>query len=156
MAVTTPGSQSGGKTIKKSLAHHFHNPIPSTGQPWAKPGQDEEKMHRKKLNANTLRFRVVFSAICSAASACLTGARAHSLLSFGETPKKRSQVVAASYIFAGAGMWRGGSLAGVFRRGVGEGAWEHLRNGLPDPASVHTVVVHPQNPALVLVGTQDG
>jgi photosystem II stability/assembly factor-like uncharacterized protein len=64
--------------------------------------------------------------------------------------------MAASYIFAGAGTWRGGSLAGVFRRGVGDGAWEHLKNGLPDPASVHTVVVHPQNPALVFVGTQDG
>jgi len=64
--------------------------------------------------------------------------------------------MAASYIFAGAGMWRGGSLAGVFRRGVGEGAWEQLKSGLPDPASVHTIVVHPQDPTLVLVGTQDG
>jgi photosystem II stability/assembly factor-like uncharacterized protein len=62
----------------------------------------------------------------------------------------------ASYIFAGAGIWRGGSLAGVFRHPVGDGDWEHLKNGLPDPASVHTIVVHPHNPDLVYVGTQDG
>jgi len=62
----------------------------------------------------------------------------------------------ASYIFAGAGTWRGGSLAGVFRHPVGDGAWEHLKNGLPDPASVHTIVVHPQDPDLVYIGTQDG
>lgn len=64
--------------------------------------------------------------------------------------------MAASYVYAGAGMWRGGSLAGIFRRGVGDSAWEQLKSGLPDPASVHTITVHPQNPALVFVGTQDG
>ncbi len=63
--------------------------------------------------------------------------------------------MAASYIFAGAGTWRGGSLAGVFRCGIGDRAWEHLRHGLPDTASVHTIVVHPQDPALVFIGTQD-
>ncbi len=61
-----------------------------------------------------------------------------------------------SYIYAGAGTYRGGSLAGVFRRPVGDGSWEHLKNGLPDHASVHTIVVHPQDPDLIYAGTQDG
>jgi len=64
--------------------------------------------------------------------------------------------MATSYVYAGAATWRGGSLAGAFRMRVGDGRWEHLKNGLPDPASVHTLVVHPQNPELVFAGTQDG
>ena len=64
--------------------------------------------------------------------------------------------MAASYVFAGAGTWRGGSLAGIFRRRVDDKAWEQLKTGLPDPVSVHTVVVHPQNPELLFIGTQDG
>jgi len=64
--------------------------------------------------------------------------------------------MADSYVFAGAGTWRGGSVAGIFRRKVGDRAWEHLKTGLPDPASVHTVAVHPQERDLVFIGTQDG
>lgn len=64
--------------------------------------------------------------------------------------------MAASHIFAGAGTWRGGSISGAFRQIVGEGKWEHLKRGLPDPVSVHTIVVHPQNPELIFAGTQDG
>jgi photosystem II stability/assembly factor-like uncharacterized protein len=64
--------------------------------------------------------------------------------------------MAASYVYAGAGTWRGGSVAGAFRLRVGDGKWERLANGLPDPASVHTIVVHPENSELVFAGTQDG
>jgi len=64
--------------------------------------------------------------------------------------------MAASYVYAGAGMWRGGSKSGVFRRRLGEEGWEQLKTGLPDPASVHTITVHPQNPEQIYIGTQDG
>lgn len=64
--------------------------------------------------------------------------------------------MADSFVYAGAGIWRGGSLAGAFRRRVGNGGFEKLGNGLPDPASVHTVAVHPEHPERVYLGTQDG
>jgi photosystem II stability/assembly factor-like uncharacterized protein len=53
-------------------------------------------------------------------------------------------------------MWRGGSKSGVFRMRVGNGGFEQMKEGLPEPASVHTITVHPKDPARVFIGTQDG
>lgn len=64
--------------------------------------------------------------------------------------------MATTHIYAGAGMWRGGKRPGVFRMKLGNGGFEQLRNGLPDPVSVHAITVHPNDPSLVLIGTQDG
>ncbi len=64
--------------------------------------------------------------------------------------------MSASYVYAGAGMWRGGSVSGAFRLELGADRFEPLKTGLPDPASVHCITVHPQNPELVFIGTQDG
>ena len=64
--------------------------------------------------------------------------------------------MAESYLYAGAGMWRGGSLSGVFRQPVGRETWEQPKAGLPDPVSVHTITVHPTHPERVFIGTQDG
>jgi len=63
-------------------------------------------------------------------------------------------------IFAGAGasMSRAGvpSQGGLFRRSVGDGAWEALGTGLPDKAEVRAILVHPTRPDVIYVGTQDG
>ena len=64
--------------------------------------------------------------------------------------------MADSYVYAGAGMWRGGKRSGVFRMKVGNGGFEQLREGLPEPLSVHHIVVHPLHPERVFIGTQDG
>ena len=64
--------------------------------------------------------------------------------------------MATTHIYACAGMWRGGKRPGVFRMKLGNGGFEQLRNGLPDPASVHAITVHPDDPSLVFIGTQDG
>ncbi|HEY3917547.1 MAG TPA: hypothetical protein VGL83_07125 [Stellaceae bacterium] len=64
--------------------------------------------------------------------------------------------MADSYVYAGAGMWRGGSMSGVFRRRVGDGGFEQMKAGLPAPTSVHTITVHPLHPERVFIGTQDG
>jgi hypothetical protein len=61
-----------------------------------------------------------------------------------------------SFVYAGAGMWRGGSVAGAFRLRVGEDRWEKLGDGLPDKLSVHSIVVHPRQPERVFLATQDG
>ena len=64
--------------------------------------------------------------------------------------------MAVSHVYAGAGMWRGGNLSGAFRMTVGDDKWEQLTEGLPQPASVHCVTIHPRDPATIFVGTQDG
>jgi hypothetical protein len=65
--------------------------------------------------------------------------------------------MATTHVYAGAGMWRGGSKCGIFRFAVGEdGAPEFLSNGLPDPVSVQAITVHPLDPDIVYIGTQDG
>jgi photosystem II stability/assembly factor-like uncharacterized protein len=64
--------------------------------------------------------------------------------------------MAATYVYAGAGKWRGGARSGVFRFAAGEARAEQLTAGLPDRVSVHGIVVHPEDPSLVLIGTDDG
>jgi photosystem II stability/assembly factor-like uncharacterized protein len=64
--------------------------------------------------------------------------------------------MALTNIYAGAGKWRGGSNSGVFRFTAGEGQCEQLTNGLPQKVSVQAVTVHPLDPNIVFIGTEDG
>ena len=54
--------------------------------------------------------------------------------------------MAETYVYAGAGMWRGGSRSGVFRMKLGNGGFEQMTAGLPEKTSVHTITVHPLHP----------
>ena len=63
-------------------------------------------------------------------------------------------------IFAGAGRGEGSARlkyrGGLFRRNVGEGEWQAVTRGLPENAEVRAIAVHPQDPNVLYVGTQDG
>jgi photosystem II stability/assembly factor-like uncharacterized protein len=61
----------------------------------------------------------------------------------------------ASRVFVGAGQFTAGSRSGIFRR-VGDGAWEALTRGLPEPTQVMAITIHPQDPRIVFIGTHDG
>jgi photosystem II stability/assembly factor-like uncharacterized protein len=61
-----------------------------------------------------------------------------------------------SHVYVGAAKWTGGSRSGVFRRGAGESRWELMSKGLPDETHVQAITVHPTNPDVVYVGTQNG
>src|SRR5687767_15640921 len=58
-------------------------------------------------------------------------------------------------IYAGAGQWTSGTRSGIFRR-EGAGGWEQLTNGLPATTQVQAITLHPTNPDIVYIGTQDG
>ncbi len=64
------------------------------------------------------------------------------------------------YVYAGAGHWTSaGDSAhpgGLLRKEVGGSEWRFLSNGLPEKAEVRSIAVHPDNPQIVYVGTQDG
>ena len=61
-----------------------------------------------------------------------------------------------SHVFVGAAQVTGGSLGGLFRQKVGDDRWERLTKGLPEPAAIQAVTIHPSNPQIVFVGTHDG
>jgi photosystem II stability/assembly factor-like uncharacterized protein len=61
-----------------------------------------------------------------------------------------------SYVYAGVGWWRGGTRGGVFRLDAGDGEYRQLTRGLPEETHVQAVTVHPENPEIVHIGTQDG
>ena len=61
-----------------------------------------------------------------------------------------------SHVYVGAAKWTGGSKSGVFRRGEDDTRWELCNKGLPDDVHVQAITVHPTNPDVVYVGTQDG
>ena len=61
-----------------------------------------------------------------------------------------------SYVYAGVGWWRGGTRGGIFRLAAGDGECRLLTRGLPEETHVHAVTVHPVNPEIVYIGTQDG
>src|SRR5258705_10891489 len=61
-----------------------------------------------------------------------------------------------SHVYVGAAKWTGGSTSGVFRRGDGDARWELCDKGLPDDVHVQAITVHPGNPDVVYVGTQNG
>jgi photosystem II stability/assembly factor-like uncharacterized protein len=64
-------------------------------------------------------------------------------------------MTSASRVFVGAGAFTAGTLSGLFRR-VGDGGWEQLTRGLPDPVQVMAITVHPHEPRTIYIGTQDG
>ena len=61
-----------------------------------------------------------------------------------------------SYVYAGVGWWRGGTRGGVFRLAVGDGEVRQLTKGLPEETHVQAISLHPLNPEIVYIGTQDG
>ena len=45
---------------------------------------------------------------------------------------------------------------GLYRRAEGETEWSSMTQGLPDAPQVRALLVHPDNPAVVFAGAQDG
>lgn len=65
----------------------------------------------------------------------------------------------ATRIFAGAGYSLAGGVqlqGGLFRRTPGEDEWQAVSAGLPEKVEVRAIAVHPGNPDMIYVGTQDG
>lgn len=64
------------------------------------------------------------------------------------------------YVYSGAAQWSGagedGAVGGLFRQVVGESDWQSLSNGLPDKVEVRAIAIHPQDPQVIYLGTQDG
>ena len=68
-----------------------------------------------------------------------------------------SQGNGRSQVFVGAGTWTSQrKTGGLFRRTAGNGTWESLSKGLPQPVSVQAITIHPGNRDIVFAGTQDG
>ena len=67
---------------------------------------------------------------------------------------------AATRIFAGAGHGEGATRnmyrGGLFRRHPGDQGWEVISRGLPENVEVRSIAVHPRDPDVMYVGTQDG
>ncbi|MBM3219757.1 MAG: hypothetical protein FJZ38_13970 [Candidatus Rokubacteria bacterium] len=59
-------------------------------------------------------------------------------------------------VFVGAGQWTSTKKSGALHRGSGDGDWEQLTKGLPQPVSVQAITIHPTNRDVIFVGTQDG
>jgi photosystem II stability/assembly factor-like uncharacterized protein len=63
-------------------------------------------------------------------------------------------------ILAGAGQGEGNNSGkyrgGLYRLQPGEGDWQPVTAGLPENVEVRTIVVHPRDPKIIFVGTQDG
>ena len=63
------------------------------------------------------------------------------------------------YVYSGAAQWSGagedGAVGGLFRQVVGESDWQSLSNGLPDKVEVRAIAIHPQDPQVIYLGTQD-
>jgi photosystem II stability/assembly factor-like uncharacterized protein len=54
------------------------------------------------------------------------------------------------YVYVGAG------TGGLYRKSPGDTQWEELTNGLPPSPEVRVITIHPLQPDVVFVGTQDG
>jgi len=61
-----------------------------------------------------------------------------------------------SHVYVGAAPRVSGSVGGLFRRAVGNGHWEAVGKGLPEPAEVQAITIHPTDPDVIYLGTQDG
>jgi photosystem II stability/assembly factor-like uncharacterized protein len=60
-------------------------------------------------------------------------------------------------VFVGAGTWTSQKKqGGLFRQAAGNGHWEAVTKGLPDPMSVQAITFHPTEAGVIYVGTQDG
>src|SRR5256885_11049890 len=64
--------------------------------------------------------------------------------------------MAKSDLFVGAGKFTGGTISGIFRQAAGSDGWERVTKGLPEPASIQALTVHPTNRDVIFAGTQDG
>ena len=53
-----------------------------------------------------------------------------------------------SHVFVGAARVGSHSRGGLFRQAVGNGHWEQLTKGVPDPVDVQAITVHPTQPDL--------
>jgi photosystem II stability/assembly factor-like uncharacterized protein len=66
----------------------------------------------------------------------------------------------AARIVVGAGSGEGSARStyrsGLFRRTTEGGDWESLTRGLPDNVEVRAIALHPRDPDVLFVGTQDG
>src|SRR5205823_5616329 len=66
-------------------------------------------------------------------------------------------VMSQTRVFVGAGTWTSQKKSGgLFRQGAGNGGWESLKKGLPEPVSVQAVTFHPTERDVIYAGTQDG
>ena len=61
-----------------------------------------------------------------------------------------------SHVYVGAAQWNTAMRGGLFRRGVDDAGWEPLTRGLPAVSNVQAITIHPTNPDVVYVATQDG
>ena len=61
-----------------------------------------------------------------------------------------------SHVFVGAARVGSHSRGGLFRQAVGNGHWEQLTKGVPDPVDVQAITVHPTQPDLIYLGTRSG
>ncbi len=55
-----------------------------------------------------------------------------------------------------ARVYAGAENHGLYRLSPGSDQWESLTNGLPERVEVQGIALHPDNPALVYAGTNDG
>src|SRR5262245_57671085 len=61
----------------------------------------------------------------------------------------------ASHVYVGSARISG-KLGGIFRRTVCEDRWGELTGGLPQQNNVQAITIHPTNPDVVYLGTNDG
>src|SRR5262249_54960536 len=61
-----------------------------------------------------------------------------------------------TYVYAGAAAAAAGTSGGISRRAAGGDRWEALTKGLPERPQVQAITVHPDDPAVVYLGTHDG
>lgn len=64
-----------------------------------------------------------------------------------------------SYVYAGlAGETAPGRVvqSGLYRMSAGGDEWERITNGLPEAPAIRAIAIHPQQPEIVYVGTQEG
>jgi photosystem II stability/assembly factor-like uncharacterized protein len=62
---------------------------------------------------------------------------------------------ASGHVYVGSARISG-KIGGIFRRKVGEDGWQQLTKGLPEQTNVQAITVHPTNPDVVYIGTNDG
>ena len=64
------------------------------------------------------------------------------------------------YVYAGASQFSKKEQpippSGLCRQAVGGSEWEILSDGLPEHAEIRAILIHPENPQLMYVGTQHG
>src|SRR5437879_6529907 len=78
------------------------------------------------------------------------------VLSYRRNVRRKDTTMAnPSRVYVGVGSFTSGKRPGIFRR-VGNGEWEQLKNGLPEPTKVQAITIDPGNPNLLYIGNHDG